>query len=81
MRVHLLNAIPDMFTALSHPTMPLHNNDAEREIRDGIIPQRNARHKLMTSDGRQVFSTIITFTRTCHKQNVSPGRSPCRVYL
>lgn len=74
-RTYLLNSIPNMFTFLSHPGMPPHNNDAEREIRDGIIPQRNARHKLTTAKGRRVFSITTTFSRTCHKQGLSTGRA------
>ena len=75
MRTHLLNLMPGMLTFLSYPGMPIHNNDAEREIRDGIIPQRNARHKLMTAEGRGVFSTLTTFARTCAKQGISSGRA------
>ena len=75
MRTHLLNLMPDMLTFLSYPGMPTHNNDAEREIRDGIIPQRNSRHKLMTAEGRGVFSTLTTFSRTCAKQGISSGRA------
>ena len=53
-RTYLLNALPDLFTALAHRGMPLHNNGIRQEIRDGTIPQRNARHKLMTAEGRAV---------------------------
>lgn len=75
MRTHLLNAIPDLFTFLAHPGMSPHSNDVEREIRDGIIPQRNVRRKTMTAGGRLVMSVLLTFTRTCHRQKVSPGRA------
>ena len=75
MRTHLPSLTPDMLTFLSYPGMPPHNNDAKREIRDGISPQRNARHKLMTAEGRGVFSTLTTFARTCAKQGISSGRA------
>ncbi len=64
-----------MFTFLLYPGMPAHNNDTEREIRDAIIPQRNIRHKLTTIQGREVFSTNLTFVRTAHKQKISSARA------
>ena len=73
-RTHLLNALPDMFTFLSYPGMPPHNSDTERAIRDGIIPQRNSRHKTMNARGRKTLSMLLTFALTCAKQDVSPGR-------
>ena len=73
-RTHLLNALPDMFTFLSYPGMPPHNNDTERAIRDGIIPQRNSRHKTMNARGRKTLSVLLTFALTCARQDVSPGR-------
>ena len=74
-RTHLRNAMPDLFTFLAHPGMSPHGNDVEREIRDGIIPQRNVRHKTMTAGGRRLMSVPLTFTRTCNRQRVSPGRA------
>ena len=73
-RTHLLNALPDMFTFLSYPGMPPHNNDTERAIRDGIIPQRNSRHKTMNARGRKTLSMLLTFALTCGRQDISPGR-------
>ena len=73
-RTHLLNALPNMFTFLSYPGMPPHNNDTERAIRDGIIPQRNSRHKTMNAKGRKTLSVLLTFSLTCARQNASPGR-------
>ena len=55
--------------------MSPHSNDVEREIRDGIIPQRNVKHKTMTAGGRLLMSVLLTFTRTCHRQEISPGRA------
>ena len=71
-RTHLLNALPDMFTFLSYPGMPPHNNDTERAIRDGIM--RNSRHKTMNARGRKTLSMLLTFALTCAKQDVSPSR-------
>ncbi|MCE2498620.1 MAG: transposase [Nitrosopumilaceae archaeon] len=74
-KTHILNAIPDLFTFLAHPGMSPHSNDVEREIKDGIISQRNARHKTVTPGGRALISTLLTFTRTCYMQHLSPGRA------
>ncbi len=74
-RTHLLNAIPYMLTSAAHPGMPPHNNDTERCIRDGIIPQRNARHKIVTDGGRETFSVMSTFSMTCRKQGIHPARA------
>ncbi len=72
-RTHMQNAIPNMFTCLAHREMPLHNNGTERCIRDGIIPQRNARHKIVTDGGRKTASALLTFSMTCRKQNIHPA--------
>ena len=68
----LTNAAPDMFTFLRYPGMPPHNNDAERDIRDTVVLQRNVRHKLSVVEGMQVFSVLISVARTCHKQGILP---------
>lgn len=71
----LRNALPHMFAFLSCPGMPPHNNDTERAIRDGIIPQRNARHKTVTAEGREAFSRLLTFTLTARRQGMSAARA------
>ena len=53
----------------------LDRTDTEREIRDGVISQRNARHKLVTSESKETFGRLLTVTRTAHKQKISPGRA------
>ena len=72
---HIQNTIPHIFTFLTVPGMPPHNNDTEREIRDGIIPHRNAIHKISISESRQTMFSLISFTRTCHKQDISPAKA------
>ena len=68
-------AQPNVFTFLSNPGMPSHNNDTERDIRDMIIPQRNIRHQLKTAEGYNVFSTVMTISGTCKKQNIAVERA------
>ena len=64
------------FTFLAHPGMPPHNNDTERELRDGAIPRRNRRRKPVTPEGGGTFSTLVTFVRTCRRQGTSSSRAP-----
>ena len=52
--------------------MPPHNNDAERDIRDAVVLQRNVRHKLSVAEGMKVFSVLVSVARTCHKQGILP---------
>ena len=71
---HMRN-IPYLFTFLRYEGMSSHNNDTEREIRDGGIPQSNARHKIATVECKRIFSRLVTVARTAHKQEISPGRA------
>ena len=68
----LHNAAPNMFTFLQFPGMPPHNNPAELEVRDTIVYHRGIRHKLNNAEGMRVFSILISFARTCHKQGIFP---------
>ena len=64
----------NLFTFLSTPGMPPHNNDTECPIRNGVVPQCNARHKIVTRR-QKVFDTNTMFTLTCRLQKISPGRA------
>lgn len=74
-RGHVMRAILDMFTFAAFPGMPPHNNAAEIEIRDVVVCQRVVRGKLVTPEGREVFSILVTFSRTCHKRGLFPCRA------
>ena len=74
-RTRLLNAIPNMFTFLSNPGMPLTNNAAERAIRDNVVRFRNNSHKITTPEGKKTFSHQSTFYGTCKEQGISPARA------
>ena len=52
LKKHLAKAVPHMFTFLSYPGMPPHNNAAELAIRDGPVRYRNVRHQITTPEGR-----------------------------
>ena len=64
-----------MFAFLRYPDMPPHNNAAELEIRDTAVLHRNVRHQLSESEGREVFSVLISVARTCHKQGIFPRQA------
>ena len=74
-RGHVMRAIPDMFTFAAFAGMPPHNNAAELEIRDVVVCQRTVRGKLVTPEGREVFSILVTFSRTCHKRGLFACRA------
>ena len=59
-RITLENAAPFLFTFLRYPGMPPHNNDAECEIRDTVVLQRNVRHHLVNAEGMEVFSVLVS---------------------
>ena len=61
-----------LFTFLRYPGMPPHNNDAERDIRDTSVLQRNVRHKLCEPDGVNVFAVLVSVSHTCYKQGIFP---------
>ena len=71
-RTTIEGAAPYLFTFLKYPGMPPHNNDAERDIRDTSVLQRNVRHKLCEPDGMNVFAVLVSVSRTCYKQGIFP---------
>ncbi len=75
LKKHLAKAVPHMFTFLSYPGMPPHNNAAELAIRDGPVRHRNVRHQITTPEGREVFSRLLTFVMTCGMNDVFPCRA------
>ena len=74
-RITLENAMPFLFTFLRYPGMPPHNNDAEREICDTVVLQRNVRHHLVNAEGMEVFSVLVSVARTCRKQGIFPHQA------
>ena len=70
-KTHIFNAIPNLFTFLAHPGMSPHSNDVEREIKDGIISQRNARHKTVTPGGRADVHTPYVYAYLPHATAVA----------
>ena len=75
----LTNAAPNLFTFLRHPGMPPTNNATEQDIRDGIVLQRNIRHKFVNAKGMHVFSVLQSFNRTCRKLGLIPWKCVERI--
>ena len=72
---HLAKAVPDMFTFLSYPGMPPHNNAAELATRDGPVRHRHVRHQITTPEGREICSRLLTFVMTCGTNHIFPCRA------
>ena len=60
-RTHLLNALRTCSRSCRIRACRPTTTDTERAIRDGIIPQRNSRHKTMNAKGRKTLSMLLTF--------------------
>ena len=74
------NAADSLFTFLRYPGMPPTNNNAELDVRDWIIPQRNIRRKFMSEKGMAVFAVLQSFAATCRKLNLSVGKSLMKIF-
>ena len=72
-RTRLPSAPPGVFTFLPYEGMPPCDNDTERAMRDGAMPQRNSRHKTMNAGGRKALSTLPAFVLACARQDVLPA--------
>ena len=72
-------AADNLFTFLRYPGMPPANNGSERDMRDWVVPIREASHKFMTERGMRVFSMLQSFAATCSKLNLNVGKSFLKV--
>ena len=75
LKTHLANAEPHVLTFMGFRGMPPHNNPAELAIRDLIVTQRNAHHKISTPEGRKTFSELVTIGGTARMNGMFPGRA------
>ena len=75
LKKHQAKAVPHMFTSLSYPGMPPHNNAAELATRDGPVRHRNVRHQITTPGRREAFSRLLTFVMTCGTNHIFPRRA------
>lgn len=59
-----------LLVPLYHPHVPLHNNDAERPLREPVI-RRRISGGTKSEEGRQAWENILTIRDTCRKHGVS----------
>ncbi len=71
--VELLNDWAAIFTVLSHPELPLTNNDAERTLRHWVI-LRKLTLGTRTPVGSRVVALLASVIDTCRQRGHSPWR-------
>ena len=65
--IHNFHAYRDeMLKALDHPSLPLHNNDSERDIR-GVAKRRNISGSTKSDLGRKFRDALMTLKQTCFR--------------
>lgn len=69
--VKLVNARPDLLTALKYPDMPLDNNLAERLLRH-LVLMRKTRGKVASIKGAEALMLLASFFETCKLRNINP---------
>ena len=67
----MLNDWDAIFQVLTHPHLPLTNNEAERALRHWVI-LRNSCHGTRTEDGTRIFAILISVIETCRVRQQSP---------
>ena len=60
----------EMLKALDHPSLPLHNNDSERDIR-GVAKRRNISGSTKSEEGRAFRDGLTTLKQTCSRLGIS----------
>ena len=71
--MELLNDWAAIFTVLSHPELPLTNNDAERALRHWVI-LRKLTWGTRTPVGSRVVAVLASVIDTCRQRGHSPWR-------
>ena len=59
-----------LLVPLYHPHVPLHNNDAERPLREPVI-RRKISGGTKSEDGKKAWENMLTIKDTCRKHDVS----------
>ena len=62
-----------------HRGLHAYNNGSERDMRDWVVPIREASHKFMTERGVRVFSILQSLAATCSRLNLDVGECFLRV--
>ncbi len=67
----MLNDWEAIFQVLTHPHLPLTNNEAERALRHWVI-LRSICHGTRTEDGTRILAILISVIETCRVRQQSP---------
>ena len=67
----MLNDWEAIFQVVSHPHLPLTNNEAERALRHWVI-LRAICHGTRSEDGTRTFAILISVIETCRIRQQSP---------
>ena len=59
-----------LLLVLKHPTIPLHNNDCERDIRE-YAKRRKISGSSRSESGRKARDTFTSLKKTCQKHDIS----------
>ncbi len=73
------NALPNMFAAIRIPGMPLHNNAAERAIRDLAVAVDRRRAIFPNRRAARNFAILRTFAATCVKNGITAYQATIRM--
>ena len=60
----------ELLKALEHPSLPLHNNDSERDIR-GVAKRRNISGGTKSEEGKNFRDGLMTIKQTCSRLGIS----------
>lgn len=71
--VEILNDWEAIFQVLSHPHLPLTNNEAERALRHWVI-LRKLSYGTRTAQGSRIFALLASVIDTCRQRHHSPWR-------
>jgi transposase len=69
--VEFLNDWEAVWIVLSHPYLPLTNNEAERALRHWVILRRIC-HGTRTPEGSRALALLASVIETCRKRNHLP---------
>ena len=60
-----------MVTFVSHPHLPVTNNESERALRHAVIA-RHITHGTRSTEGSDTYAALLTVIETCRCRNRSP---------
>jgi transposase len=67
----ILNDWQAVVAFVSHPHLPVTNNEAERALRHAVIA-RHITHGTRSAEGSEAYAALLTVIETCRRRNLSP---------